>query len=174
MGGIYYGITSQTFHKANTTPVDKRRPRLSDSMLEALEELKIMRLEMEMMRKEMQSLKRKMISNGELDEDPEEAQAQARSAKRRRAKECEKLAGEIEDWAMKILDEDEEDGWKEVVCNKMMRGSLNPTERTKAYLKVSLYVAVPGCDERKSDEHPSYIPCCVVDERSSWRKGKQG
>ena len=156
MGGIYYGITSQTFHKANTTPVDKRRPRLSDSMLEALEELKIMRLEMEMMRKEMQSLKRKMISNGELDEDPEEAQAQARSAKRRRAKECEKLAGEIEEWAMKILDEDEEDGWREVACNKMMRGSLNPTERTKAYLKVSLYVAVSGCEEMKSDEHPSY------------------
>ena len=140
MGGIYYGITSQTFHKANTTPVDanKKRPRLSDSMLEALEELKIMRLEMEMMRKEMQSFKRKMISIGDLDEDPEEAQAQARLAKRRRAKECEKLAGEIEEWAMKILGEDEDDGWKEVACNKMMRGSLNPTERTKAYLKVRM------------------------------------
>lgn len=106
-------------------------------MFEALEELKIMRMEMEMMRKEMQSLKRKMIADGNLEEDVEEAQAQARLAKRRREKECEKLAAEIEEWAMKILDEDEDEGWKEVACNKMMRGALNPTERTKAYLKVN-------------------------------------
>jgi len=95
---------------------------------------------MEMMRKEMQSLKRKMITmngeEGDSEEDKEEVKAQARLAQRRKAKECEKLAAEIEEWAMKILEETEEDGWKEVTCNKMMRGSLNPTERTKAYLKV--------------------------------------
>jgi len=145
MGGLYYGISLDSLNKAtnnndNSVSVRRKRPNLSDSMDEALEELRGMRIEMEMMRKEMQSLKRKMITmngeEGDSEEDKEEVKAQARLAQRRKAKECEKLAAEIEEWAMKILEETEEDGWKEVTCNKMMRGSLNPTERTKAYLKV--------------------------------------
>lgn len=136
-GGFYYGITSNTLSKASAANNSKPRPKLADSMFEALEELKIMRLEMETMRKEMQILKRRMITDGELEEDSEEAQVQARLAKRRRAKECEKLAGEIEEWATRIIEEDEDDGWKEISCNKMMKGTLNPTDRTKTYLKVS-------------------------------------
>jgi len=38
---------------------------------------------------------------------------------------------------MRMIQEGEQEGWKEVLCNKMMRGSINPTERTRAYLKVS-------------------------------------
>lgn len=122
--------------KAATKDESKRKPRLSDSMYEALEELRMMRMEMETMRKEMQSLKRKMMADGQMEDDSEEAKTQMRLAKWRRARECEKLAAEVEEWAMKIIKEGEEDGWKEVPCNKMMRGALNPTERTKAYLKV--------------------------------------
>lgn len=138
-GGFYYGITAETLSKTTTASDSKRRPRLSDSMFEALEELRMMRMEMETMRKEMQTLKRKMISaDGEMEEeDSEEIKAQARVAKRRKARECEKLAGEIEDWAMQMIKAGEEDGWKEVACNKMMRKSVNPTDRTKAYVKVS-------------------------------------
>jgi hypothetical protein len=78
-----------------------------------------------------------MMSDGDLEEDSEEMRAQARLAKKRKARECEKLAAEIEEWAMRMIQEGEQEGWKEVLCNKMMRGSINPTERTRAYLKVS-------------------------------------
>jgi hypothetical protein len=138
-GGFYYGITTQTLSKTTTASDLKKRPSISDSMYEALEELKMMRMEMETMRKEMQTLKRKMIADGDIEEDSEEIQAQARLAKRRKARECEKLAGEIEEWAMRVIKETEDDGWKEVPCSKMMRKSINPTERTKAYLKVSTF-----------------------------------
>ena len=58
-GGFYYGISSQTMDKANHHSGEKT-PRLKDSMLEALEELRLLRHEMEAMRKEMQRMKRKM------------------------------------------------------------------------------------------------------------------
>ena len=42
--------------------------------------------------------------------------------------------------AKKILyEEGEEDGWKEVTCNKMMGASLNPKDQTKAYIKVCVW-----------------------------------
>lgn len=135
-GGFYYGITPETLSKASATQEFKRKPKLSDSMYEALEELRMMRIEMETMRKEMQTLKRKMVADGQMEDDSEEAKAQSRLAKWRRARESEKLAAEVENWAMNIIKQGEEDGWKEVSCSKMMRGSLNPTDRTKAYLKV--------------------------------------
>jgi len=159
-GGFYYGITSQTLSKASTASDSKKRPRLSDSMYEALEELRMMRMEMEAMRKEMQTLKRKMVADGDIEEDSEEIKAQARLAKRRRARDCEKLAGEIEEWATRIIKEGEEDGWKEVSCNKMMRGTLNPTERTKAYLK---WMKDSRGDKANKDDDNEY-PCikCVA------------
>ena len=135
-GGFYFGLTTKTLSQASTGNESKRKPSLSDSMSEALEELRRMRLEMEAMRKEMQTLKRKMMSEGDLETDSEEARAQARQAKKRKARECEKLAAEIEEWAMRMIQEGDQDGWREVSCNKMMRGSINPTERTRAYLKV--------------------------------------
>ncbi len=139
-GGFYYGIASKTLSKASAGGESKRRPTLSDSMYEAVEELRKMRIEMEAMKKEMQTLKRKMIDDGDLEEDSEESRTQARLAKKRKARDCEKLAAEIEEWAMRMIQEGEEHGWKEVSCNKMMRGSINPTERTQAYLKVSVSI----------------------------------
>ena len=132
-GGFYYGISPDTYTKA-TKPVPKKLT-LSDSMFEALEELRIMRQEMETMRKEMQGLKRKIV-NGDYEPDSEEDRAQAQLMRKRRARESEKLASDIEKWALRMLEEDEEDGWQEVTCSRMMRGSLDPTGRTTAYLKV--------------------------------------
>lgn len=113
---------------------------------------------METMRKEMQTLQRKM--NGEEEEDSEEMKAEARLAKRRRARDCERLAGEIEEWATGILKEGEDDGWKEVSCNKMMRGSLNPTSRTKAYIK---WMTDSRGNKANKDDDSEY-PCikCVA------------
>lgn len=138
-GGFYYGITPKTLSKASTSSSEekRRRPRLSDSMQEALEELKGMRMEMETMRKEMQSLRRNISPDGEYsEEESEEQKVELVRAKRRRQRDSEKLATEIEQWTQQILEETEEDGWKEVACHNMMRKSVNPTGRTTTYLKV--------------------------------------
>jgi hypothetical protein len=134
-GGFYYGIAPKILSNVSKSE-GKKRLSLSDSMYEALEELRSMRQEMEMMRKEMQTLKRKMIADGEIEEDSEEANATTLRAKRRRQRESEKLASEIEQWAQIQLKETEDDGWKEVACNKMMRKTLDPTGRTTTFLKV--------------------------------------
>lgn len=109
---------------------------------------------METMRKEMQTLKRKMIIDGEIEEDSEEANARALMARRRRQKEYEKLAKEIEKWAQTMLQESEEDGWKEVTCNKMMQKSLNPTGRTTAYMKWMKDSRGDKADVNDSTEYP--------------------
>ena len=138
-GGFYYGIAPKTLARATQKGSNPKKMTLSDSMFEALEELRVMRQEMETMRKEMQQLKRKMIADGEIiedDVDREERTAKAMMAKRRRQRESEKLAVEIEQWAQKIIAETEEEGWKEVACSKMMKKSLDPTGRTTAFIKV--------------------------------------
>jgi cell division septum initiation protein DivIVA len=145
-GGFYYGIDPKTLGSYTSTSSDKktkqRPPKLKDSMYEALEELRILRQEMERMNKELHSLKLKMM--GEEDEEslilqPEsmsdEAKAQARMMRRKKQKEAEKLAREIESWAQRLLQEGEEEGWKEVECNKMMRGTVNESGRTTVYMK---------------------------------------
>eukprot|EP00339_Tiarina_fusa_P001323 CAMPEP_0117021212 /NCGR_PEP_ID=MMETSP0472-20121206/16029_1 /TAXON_ID=693140 ORGANISM="Tiarina fusus, Strain LIS" /NCGR_SAMPLE_ID=MMETSP0472 /ASSEMBLY_ACC=CAM_ASM_000603 /LENGTH=537 /DNA_ID=CAMNT_0004726629 /DNA_START=99 /DNA_END=1712 /DNA_ORIENTATION=- len=134
-GGFYYGVSTKTLTKASTPSTAAKKPKLSDSMFEALEELKYLRLEMETMRKEMQTLRQKMIEDGDLEENPEEMKAKQLAMNRKRQKKCEKLAEEIEEWAQQILRETEDDGWKQVQCSKMMKKSVNPTQRTTAYLK---------------------------------------
>jgi hypothetical protein len=140
VGGVYYGISPDTLAKA-TRPVAKK-PTLSDSMAEALEELRTMRQEMETMRKDMQTLKRKMIAEGDIEEDDDATAnpSKAALARRKRQREYEKMSAEIERWAKKILyEEGEEDGWNEITCNKMMGASLNPQGQTKTYIKVCAY-----------------------------------
>jgi hypothetical protein len=135
-GGFYYGVTAKTLSTATAASTAERKPNLSESMFEALEELKYLRQEMETMRKDMQKLRQKMVEDGDLEEDPEEMKAKQLVMNRKRQKKCEKLAVEIEEWAQQILRETEDDGWKEVQCSKMMRKNLNPTDRTTTYCKV--------------------------------------
>jgi len=54
-----------------------------------------------------------------------------------RRKEFEKIENEVELWARNILFEQgvEEDGWKEVECNKLMRNKYNKRGNIKCYLK---------------------------------------
>jgi hypothetical protein len=91
-------------------------------------------------------MKKKMIAgDGDLDE--EDALERLTLHKRKRKKEFAKLGGEIERWAQQILTETEDDGWTNVACNKMMRGTLNGSGRTTCYLKVrskmEIFAAVP-------------------------------
>jgi hypothetical protein len=132
--GIYYGITKSTFEKASK-PEDSKPRSVQQSMQDALEELRTMRQEMEKMRHEMETMKKKIVDEGDL-EDPE-AEQKVAQAHRRKQKEYDKIAAEVERWAEKLIyEETEADGWTEVACNKMMRQKLNASGRTKAYIKV--------------------------------------
>jgi hypothetical protein len=127
-------------------------------MNEALVELKLLRQEMERMRIEMQQLKRKMVGEDDdenIDEySSEEAKANGMMIRRKRKKDAEKLAGEIETWANAILQEGEEDGWKRLECNKMVRASVNGMERTTAYMKWLPDSRGEKADKEDHSKHP--------------------
>lgn len=145
--GFYYGIDTKSIskHQKQQQSGERRvrKPKLQDTMTEALEELRIMRQEMERMRQEVHTLKLKMVGEDEddvstsssLQPDSEEVKARKRRMLRKKQKEAERLAADIESWAQQILQEGEEEGWKPIDCNKMVRGSVNEGERTSAYLK---------------------------------------
>lgn len=141
--GFYYGISENTLSKTSKPPAEKRLS-LSDSMYEALEELKTMRKEMEQMRRDMQKLRWKMLMDGDLEDDSEEAKEKRKMLKRKRTKEADAVSKEIEKWAQQVMLETEEDGWKNVECSKMMRKSLNPDGLTTASIKVGNENGLPA------------------------------
>jgi hypothetical protein len=159
-GGFYYGITPETYRKAvkpqqhnsnniNINNNNNKSLSVKESMHEALQELRSMRLEMERMRGDMELLKKKMVGE---EQDTEGMGAESAAlARRKKQREFDKLASEVERWAEHILfQEGEKDGWTEVACNKMMRNSVNSSGRTHAYIKVG---AVLYCNVLEYDEH---------------------
>jgi hypothetical protein len=158
--GFYYGIDPNTMmpKKTDNSRAKQRPPKLKDTMNEALVELKLLRQEMERMRIEMQQLKRKMVGEDDdenIDEySSEEAKANGMMIRRKRKKDAEKLAGEIETWANAILQEGEEDGWKRLECNKMVRASVNGMERTTAYMKWLPDSRGEKADKEDHSKHP--------------------
>ena len=158
--GFYYGIDLDTMmsKKTDSNIAKQRPPKLKDTMNEALIELRLLRQEMERMRIEMQQLKRKMVGEDDdenIDEySSEEAKAKRMTIRRKKKKEAEKLAGEIEIWANAILQEGEEDGWKRLECNKMFRASVNGMERTSAYMKWLPDSRGEKADKEDHSKHP--------------------
>eukprot|EP00980_Cylindrotheca_fusiformis_P028394 scaffold22596_cov131-Cylindrotheca_fusiformis.AAC.23 len=160
--GFYYGIASDTLSKASSGE-PKRRRNLSDSMYEALEELKFLRQEMETMRKEVQSLRGKMLVDGDIEVDSEEEKAKKVVLQRRRAKEADRLSIEIENWANQILDETEEDGWKPVECSKRLRKSLDPEGQTTASIKWMKDSRGVRADKNDQSEYPCIRCSSIID-----------
>ncbi|KAL3907485.1 MAG: hypothetical protein SGILL_008854 [Bacillariaceae sp.] len=156
--GFYYGLDPKELprHSKSSEPHKPRPPKLKDSMNEALEELRILRKEMERMRKEVHTLKLKMIGEDEEEvEDSEETRARKRMLLRKRQKEAERLASDIEAWAQQMLAEGEQEGWKPVDCNKMVRKTFNSGQRTTAYLK---WMKDSRADKANKEDGTDY-PC---------------
>jgi len=162
-GGFYYGITGDTLSKASKPGAIKKRLSLSDSMYEALEELKTMRKEMEQMRSDMQKLRWKMLMDGDLEGDTEENKEKEKILKRKRAKEADSLSKEIEKWAKQVLLETEEDGWKNVECSKMMRKTLNPDGLTTASIKWMKDSRGDKADKNDETEYPCIRCSSTID-----------
>ena len=137
-GGFYYGVSTETLTKATKNdPSKPRPPKLTESMDEALKELRFLREEMGTVKQELKRLKSTINGEELLEEENTEAdRSEARQRRRRQRKETERIARDVERWAEALINESEEDGWKPVSCNKMMKRSLNPTGRTTVFLKV--------------------------------------
>jgi len=166
--GFYYGIDPETMiPKGGGSSRKPRPPKIEDSMVLALEELKMIRLEMERMHTEIQQLKRKMVGD-DGDEssyyvDDHSSPESKANALRKRRKEAEKLAAEIESWAITILNEGQEDGWTPVECSKMIRGSMNGMERTTAHMKWMVDSRAEKADEDDQVKHPCIKCTSTID-----------
>ena len=133
---------------------------LSDIMGETLLELREMREDIMALREELHYIKEEMKRNyqqGSSDEylddedfnnsygdyeynrvEGDQGRSLARTIHRR--KEFDLISKDVEKWAHKLLFEEngeEEFGWKEVICNKMVRNKFNKEGKTKCYIKVS-------------------------------------
>ena len=142
--GIYYGFSPRSMgkHAGSNRPKTPKPKGLRDTMSDALEELRFMRMELEALRKElheMQQLKpsfaERGLASGEDDKHHDDVTAPLVN-RRDRQRDFEKLALEIEKWAEELLFEQKGDafGWTEVRCNKMFQG-MNRDERTTTFLK---------------------------------------
>mmetsp|Transcript_14344 Transcript_14344/g.21189 ORF Transcript_14344/g.21189 Transcript_14344/m.21189 type:complete len:655 (+) Transcript_14344:125-2089(+) len=137
---------------------------LADVMGEALVELREMREEIAALRDEMKYMKsrvkyeRKRLSNTEEDDyededdmvehytneedekmlahTPEQGVGSTVTRLKRR-REFDRIGAEVEEWAHRLLFEEggEEDGWKEIQCNKFVRKKFNSNGSTKCFMK---------------------------------------
>lgn len=115
----------------------------------------------------MQQLKQKMVGDGDEDssyykDDQFSAENKAISLRKRR-KEAEKLAAEIESWANTMLQEGAEDGWTPVECSKLIRASVNGMERTTAHLKWMADSRAEKADKEDQSKHPCIKCSSTID-----------
>jgi len=132
---------------------------MSTILSETLYELRSMRQEIIALRGELSALKGKqgkfadqqdneeeLFDNSDIiaeeDEIAEDYDNDYEHSSTKRAK-LEQVGKDVEKWATRLLFSDEDDdtaatGWKEILCNKMVRKKFNKLDRTKVYLKVRL------------------------------------
>jgi len=135
--GFYYGLSEA---HVQTKPAAPKKPSLSSVMEDTLDEIKTMRKEMERLRKELRSMKRSMGGADMIEEDegPRLSSREMVLARRKRARDFDKIGLEVERWAEKLLFEEKgnsEFGWKEVKCNPLFRRVFNKEGEIKCYMK---------------------------------------
>lgn len=162
--GVYYGIDPKNMIPSGNHPRKPRPPKIEDSMVLALDELKMLRLEMEKMRMEIQQLKRTMIGDDADDSSSYYMDDESKAkALRKKQMDADKLAAEIELWANEILEEGEEDGWTPVECSKMIRASMNGTGRTTAFIKWMADSRADKADKQDQTLHPCIKCSSTID-----------
>jgi len=132
--GFYYGLNESILRSRSSN--EPKKESLNSMMSDALSELKSMKQEMEALRKEMRAMKARLSDGDNTDEQPEDP-VSALFARRKRQREFDQIGVEVEKWAENILfkEGEEEDGWKEVPCNQLVRNRYNPEGNIKCFLK---------------------------------------
>lgn len=156
--GVYFGLSPKTIVESYGSSSDnggtrKKRVDLRDSMSEALEELRIMRQELEALRKEMHTLQQQLIKQDDgsiIDDDDVGNQRQLKAQRKKKLKEYAKINKEVEEWAKRLLSDqleienkkaskfqiqgNDSIEWTEIHCAKLLEPKLNPDRKTYAYL----------------------------------------
>jgi hypothetical protein len=160
--GFYYGINESVLR--SRSPSGTKKESLNSMMNDALFELKGMRQEMEALRKEMQAMKRR-FSNGDGDYQELEDSGDTVASRRKKQREFDKIGLEVEQWAEHILFKqgEEEDGWKEVPCNKLVRNKYNPQGNTKCFMKWMTDSRGDWADPMDEKEYPCIKVFATID-----------
>lgn len=162
--GTYYGfrVDKVSSYTAPTPGGKKRNLDVKETMVLTLDELRAMRHEMEALRKELEDMKRQ-FRREETEGTEEFGGVSSLLSKAKRRKEFNRIGNDVERWAEKILEEGEEDGWREVECNKVLRTSINPYGRTKAYLKWMRDSRGSHANQRDEREYPCIKVYSTID-----------
>eukprot|EP00560_Eucampia_antarctica_P007103 CAMPEP_0197830512 /NCGR_PEP_ID=MMETSP1437-20131217/7117_1 /TAXON_ID=49252 ORGANISM="Eucampia antarctica, Strain CCMP1452" /NCGR_SAMPLE_ID=MMETSP1437 /ASSEMBLY_ACC=CAM_ASM_001096 /LENGTH=263 /DNA_ID=CAMNT_0043432955 /DNA_START=162 /DNA_END=949 /DNA_ORIENTATION=+ len=143
----------QRYRKSKDEDPSRSPSILADVMGETLIELREMREDIAALREEMGMMKKEINpSSGIIDdrqreesyssEHPDDLDHRSQGltgfvARKRRQREFDHLGMEIERWAEKLMFDEigEENGWKEVQCNKLFKNKFNKRGNIKCYLK---------------------------------------
>ena len=145
--GYYYGLQPDKIfpydssrHRAELE-AESQQLAMTNALTETLEEMKNMRQELQTLRREMYEMRKKITGEKDLEFEtgrpavPVDPEA-ARLAHQTRQRAYDRLGKEVEDWARKLLFEEDRkgNGWTEVPCNKMLAKTTNPDGRTTCYI----------------------------------------
>ncbi|KAL7572068.1 hypothetical protein ACA910_001715 [Epithemia clementina (nom. ined.)] len=138
--GFFYGLTTNMVDSSTTgRPASEKKPRppnMREAVVLTLDEIRILREEMEALRKEVQSLKIRLSPTDSLSVTPQkEVDTDLLLSKEELENLYMEMGHSVEVWAARVMQEGVEDGWVEVKCNKVMRKTINPDGTSRAYLK---------------------------------------
>jgi hypothetical protein len=171
-GGFYYGLSRKELkdgqdHHGQTKR--QKQPRLQDSISEAVEELRSLREDIERMRQEIKDMREKILGVDESDAqgidggDSSGSVGETLWQRREKQIKADKLALQIESWAQSMLQETEDDGWKRVECNKVVRSTLNPSNRTVAFVKWMKDSREDQADQNDEETYPCIKCYATID-----------
>lgn len=162
--GFYYGINESIIRSRPRSLSRPKKESLNSLMSDALSELKGMRQEMEALRKEMQAMKRR-FSSGDGDFQEVEDIGDSVAGRRKKQREFDKIGLDVEQWAENILFKqgEEEDGWKEVPCNKLVRNKYNPQGNTRCFMKWMTDSRGEWADPNDDKEYPCIKVFATID-----------
>lgn len=161
--GYFYGI-NETILRSKSNSSGPRKESVQSMMSDALIELKGMKQEMEALRREMQAMKRRLSDEVEDNHDVEDPSVSL-FARRKKQREFDQIGFEVEQWAKDILFKqgEEEDGWKEVACNKLMKNKYNAEGNIKCFLKWMTDSRGSQADPDDDKEYPCIKVYATID-----------
>jgi len=169
-GGGFYGVSPKTverYYDANNRDKKSKPLGVRDGMSQALEELRLMRTEMEALRQELHEMRKRVL--GEEDElggtgGDGQIDFKKRRKIQKRKRQFDRVAKEVERWAEDLLfrqggadgvaSDNSNHGWTRLECNKMFVDSFNRDDRTSAYVKWMKDSRGPYANAEDSREYP--------------------
>lgn len=144
--GFFYGIGEdilrQEKQEQNEEVISKMSSKSqrseSEQLYETINEFRVtakeIRESLQDFRKELQDLSNLMKKGGDVDGNNVVGNNVVGN-KLKHKNEFEAIAKDVEEWAERMISEGEEEGWREVLCNKFLRKRYNPRGNIQCFLK---------------------------------------